>query len=241
MRIAVISDVHANLPALLAVLKDMAGRGVEGVISLGDLVGYGPHPNEVVEKMRELDISGVVGNYDLAVCHESGAEAMEKYLKHPVSEVARATFEWTREKTNAESREYLAGRPASLWIEEGDLTFLFVHGSPDAPNEYLKPDTPDERLAELLEKSGADVMFAGHTHLPMVRRVGEKVVANPGSVGRPKDGDPRASYLIVDTEAGLRLENVRVTFDVESVAKDCVISGLPGEQAEGLRLGLSKA
>lgn len=241
MRLGVLSDLHGNIEALDAVMKDLSGRSVEGIICLGDLVGYGPKPNEVVERVAELEIQSVVGNYDLAVAHPNAEEALARYLKTPVSDVARRTYEWTREKTAPETCAYLRDLPATFWIEEGDETFLFVHGSPEAPNEYLTPETGEGRLAELLRKTGATVLLAGHTHLPMARRVEGGVVLNPGSVGRPKDGDPRASYLILDTEKGFRVEHIRVTFDVESVAKDCVISGLPREQADGLRLGLSKA
>lgn len=239
MRIAVFSDVHANLPALEAVLADMARRDVEGAIHLGDLVGYGPHPDAVVERIKGLDLSGVVGNYDLAVCETDAEEGLSRYLKAAISEVGRRTYLWTRENTADASREYLKGRPARILIEEGELTFLFTHGSPERPNEYLNPDTPEERLAELFDGSGADVLVVGHTHLPQAREVGGRLLLNPGSVGKPKDGDPRASYLILDTERGVRAEHVRVSFDVESVAADCVSSGLPKEQAEGLLLGRS--
>lgn len=237
MRLAVISDIHGNLAALEAVLKDADQRGVEGFLHLGDLVGYGPRPNEVAALIKTRGIEGVAGNYDLASLCENPEEGMAKYLKKPISETARKTFLWTHERLNRETREMLAALPAQIWVEEGEAKYLFVHGSPVAPNEYLYPDTPLERLSELLDGTGAEVIFAGHTHLPMAVRVGDKAVINPGSVGRPKDNDPRASYIIADTESGFRVERIRVTFDVESVAIDCVTSGLPKEQAEGLRLG----
>lgn len=238
MRIAVIADIHANLPALKAVLSDMAGRGVEGVVHLGDLVGHGPHPDQAVSLVRAQGITGVAGNYDLAVLEPEAGPAAEKLLKKPLTPWAMKTLEWTRENASEETKEYLKTLPALFWIEEGDRKMLFVHGSPEAPNEYLTPETPDQRLIELLDSTGADIIFAGHTHLPMARELGGRLVINPGSVGKPKDGDPRASYIIVDTENGFVAERIRVTFDVESVAEDCVISGLPAEQAEGLRKGL---
>ena len=239
MRLAVISDIHANIVALEAVLKECGARGVEGILSLGDLVGHGPRPNEVVARVKAHGISGIAGNYDLAVCHVDAARGAAEYLKSPISEAAMQTYLWTREKTSLESLEYLAGLPASLCIDEGEISFQFVHGSPAAPNEYLYPQGGEERLEKLLSDANVDVLVAGHTHLPMARRVGERLVLNPGSVGRPKDGDPRASFIVLDTENGLRVEHIRVIFDVESVVKDCVISGLPKEQAQNLRLGLS--
>lgn len=239
MRIAVLSDIHANLPALEAVLDDMARRDVEGALHLGDLVGYGPHPDAVVARMRELGFSGVAGNYDLAVCEADAEEGLSRYLKQSISQAGRDAYLWTRAHTSEASRAYLRERPAQLWIEEGGMSFLFTHGSPERPNEYLLPETPQDRLRELFHGSGADVLVVGHTHLPGAREVGGGLLLNPGSVGKPKDGDPRASYLILDTERGLRAEQVRVSFDVESVVRDCVSSGLPKEQAQSYRTGSS--
>ncbi len=232
MRLAVLSDIHSNLPALQSVLIDMEKRGVDGAIHLGDLVGYGPRPNEVVQTLKKAGVDGVIGNYDLAVLHNDAEEGLKTYLKPGISENNRQTYLWTRERISPETAELLAQNPAGLYVEEGGVTFLFTHGSPEKPNEYLYPDTPRERLSALLGKSGADILVVGHTHLPMAVEVGEKVVLNPGSVGKPKDGDPRASYMIIDTDNGFRAEHIRVTFDVESVAKDCVLSGLPLLQAK---------
>ncbi len=237
MRLAVIADVHANLPALLAVLKDMAARNVEGVVHLGDLVGYGPHPNEVVAKIKELEVPGVVGNYDLAVTHPDEAAGMAEFLKAPNNELGEIVYRWTRAHINEETRAFLKELPATMTIEENGRSMTFFHGSPERANEYLLENTEEVRFAELFELTGADVMVGGHTHQPTAREVGGGLFLNPGSVGRPKDGDPRASYMILDTEGGFRAEHVRVTFNVESVAADCVSSGLPEEQAEGLKLG----
>lgn len=237
MRLAVLSDVHGNLAALEAVLRDAVHRGVEGLVHLGDLVGYGPRPQECVERVRAEGFPGVVGNYDLAVCHPDAEEGLALYLKPSISEVGRRTYAWTRDHVDAGARAFLQGLPAQIRVEEGEHTFLFTHGSPERPNEYLLPDTPEERLRELFDGTGAGVLVVGHTHLPDLRRVGERVLLNPGSVGKPKDGDPRASYLVLDTDKGLRVERVRVEFAVESVAAESIRCGLPPEQAEGLRRG----
>jgi putative phosphoesterase len=238
MRIAVISDIHGNLTALEAVLEDIARRGLEGILHLGDLVGYGPRPEEAAARIREAGIHGVVGNYDLAVCGADEEKGLG-YLKAPVSPPHRASYLRTRERTGGETRRYLLGLPAQIRIEEEEKVFLFVHGSPERPNEYLPASTPEERLRELFDGTGADVLVTGHTHVPLARPVGERLHLNPGSVGLPRDGDPRAAYLILDTTRGFRAEEVRVTFDVESVARDCVISGFPIEQAEMFRTGRS--
>lgn len=237
VRVAVLSDLHGNLTALEAVLRDIGRRNVEEILHLGDLVGYGPRPEEVVARVRAEGLSGVVGNYDLAVCEPDAEEGLATFLKAAISGVGRRTYLWTREHLGAEARGFLRALPAQLRVEEGDRTFLFTHGSPERPNEYLVPETPDARLREFFEGTGAHVLVVGHTHLPQVREVGDRLLLNPGSVGKPKDGDPRASYLVLDTDAGLRVEHVRVEFDVESVVADSIRSGLPPEQAESLRLG----
>ena len=227
MRLAILADIHANLPALEAVLRDLAGRGVEGALHLGDLVGYGPDPDAVVARVREQQISGVVGNYDLAVCHPDAVEGAQQYLRPDLSAEGWETYCWTRERVGAATRDVLATLPAQLRIAEAEHVFLFTHGSPERPNEYLRPETPESRLLELFVGTGADVLVVGHTHLPQAREVGNRLLLNPGSVGNPKDGDPRASYLILDTEHGLTAEHVRVEFDVETVAAERVDSALP--------------
>lgn len=237
MRLAILSDIHGNLAALEAVLRDVAGRGVEGLVHLGDLVGYGPHPNEVVARVLEQEIGGVVGNYDLAVCHPDAVEGAEHFLRPDLSEVARAIYHWTRERVSDATREALGALPAQLVITEGPRRFLFTHGSPERPNEYLLAETPAARLETLFAGSCADVLVVGHTHVPLARNLGEHLLLNPGSVGNPKDGDPRAAYLILDTETGLTAEQVRVEFDVETVAAASVHSGLPWQLAEALRRG----
>jgi putative phosphoesterase len=237
VRLAILSDIHGNLPALEAVLHDLAGRGVEGALHLGDLVGYGPHPGAVVARVREQQIGGVAGNYDLAVCHPDAAEGAARYLRPDLSEVGWESYRWTRERIDAETQEVLAGLPAQLRVEEGERCFVFTHGSPERPDEYLLPDTPEARLRSLFEGCGAQVLVVGHTHLPQARELGDRLLLNPGSVGNPKDGDPRASYLILDTERGLTAEHVRVEFDVETVAAESVDSGLPAQLGKALRRG----
>lgn len=238
MRIAVISDIHGNLPALESVLADCAARNVEGIVNLGDLVGYGPRPNEVVAKVREAEIRGVVGNFDLAVCHQDEAGGLVKFLRPDLPAVAKATYSWTRANVSADTLSFLREQPAQLLVEEGDIRFLFTHGSPVDPVEYLKQDTPESRLKELFDGTEADVLITGHTHIPLAREVGDSLLLNPGSVGHPRDGDPRASYMVLDTEQGIRAEHIRVSFNVESLAEDCVSSGLPQKQADAFKEGL---
>ncbi len=238
MRIAILSDIHSNIVALNAVAADMSIRSLEGAIHLGDLVGHGPRPNEAVERIIELGIHGVVGNYDMGVL-DPDAENGRALLKPGHSQALKDVFYWTRDKLGDKARKHLSELPAQIRLEEGDRTILLTHGSPERPTEYLYQDTPRARLDELFKGSGADILIVGHTHIPHITELGDNLFINPGSVGRPTDGDPRASYLIVDTESGFRAENIRVTFDVESVAVDCVSSGLPEEMARGIRLGIS--
>ncbi len=219
MRIAVLSDIHGRLAALDAVLSDVAHRGVEALVHLGDLVGNGPEPNEVVERLRREEAIGVVGNWDLAVCQPDEVEGLRAYLPLHLPEAARRSYVRTRRALTAEHRSFLAGLPAQLRIEEGGLCFLLTHGSPERPDEALTDAVPDGRLQGFFEAAEVQVLVVGHSHVGAVREVGgraaggDRLLLNPGSVGIPMDGDPRASYLILDTEQGVRAELVRVPFD----------------------------
>lgn len=232
-----LSDIHGNIVALEAVLADAARRRVEGFLHLGDLVGYGPRPREVVARVRAEGMAGVAGNYDLAVCHPDSPVGEREFLMPGISPAARRVYRWTRDRVGEEERVFLGALPAQLRVQEGDTCYLFAHGSPERANEYLSAETPERRLRELFAGSGADVLVVGHTHVPQLREVEGRLLLNPGSVGMPKDGDPRAAYAILDSREGLAVERIRVEFDVASVTAESVDFGLPPEQGEAMRLG----
>jgi len=198
VRLAVFADVHGDVRALEAVLRDAALRGAEGAVHLGDLVGDGEGSEAVVERIRRAEIPGVVGDWDLRVCAESGAPG-----------------HCSLGELGEENRAFLRDLPAQLTVLEGGTRFLFAHAGPEGPDESPLADASDERLQTLLERCGADVLVVGHTHRATARQVGEGLILNPGSVGRPADGDPRPSYLILDTDSGVQALRVRVELGVE--------------------------
>ena len=246
MRVALISDVHANLPALEAVLVDIAGRpGIEATWHLGDLVGYAPWPNETVALIRDAGILGVAGNYDSTVavgythCGCRYEDAEQERLSHE-------SYAWTRAHVSEETRRYLGALPFRLDARiggghTGGATMVLVHGSPTMNTLYWTEDRPDSfarSMAALAGMRSGDLIAFGHTHLPWHRRVDDMHFLNAGSVGRPKDGDPRAGYVIVEVRDGEpAVEFVRIDYDVERAAAGIRASGLPGAFADHLRTG----
>ena len=245
MRYALISDIHANLPALTAVLADIGRRGVDAIYHLGDLVGYAPWPNEVVAVLRDGGIAGVAGNYDSTVatgykhCGCRSENAHQEELSHQ-------SFAWTLANTSPESKRWLTGLPFRLDIRPlgghvAGPTIRLVHGNQALNTVYVTEDRSDDFLKKMADAMGAsagDGICFGHTHKPWHRTVGGIHFVNTGSVGRPKDGDPRGGYvLLVVTEHGVGVEFVRVEYDVEATARAIVDSGLPEEFADFLRTG----
>jgi predicted phosphodiesterase len=239
MRIAVLSDIHANIVALDAVLDD-AGT-VDAVWHLGDVVGYGPEPDAVVDRLREVRAIGVRGNHDSAA-----AGGLEIDAFNPD---ARAAMEWTRRRITGTTRGWLADLP--LRRVEGDMTL--VHGSPRDPTwEYiLSPAIARDNLAAFETPH----CLHGHTHVPIVFRDAgrrmemiapeaddtlaldeRRVLVNPGSVGQPRDGIPTASYAILDTERG-EMSWRRVAYDIEAVQERMIEVGLPHALAARLTFG----
>jgi predicted phosphodiesterase len=246
MRYAIISDIHANLPALRAVLSDIDERSnVDAVYHLGDLTGYAPWPNEVVALLRERGIAGISGNYDSTVatdykhCGCRAETARDEELSH-------LSFEWTRTHVTVETKKYLASLPFRLDIRPlgGHMsgpTITLVHGNQTLNTVYVTEDRPDSFLEKMATSVGArpgDVICFGHTHRPWQRTVSGIQFVNAGSVGRPKDGDPRACYALLTVGgAGVRVEFVRVDYDIEEAARAIIASDLPSEFAEVLRSG----
>jgi putative phosphoesterase len=214
MRVALIGDVHANLPALEAVLAHAHDQGVDAIWNVGDFVGYGAFPNEVVQRLRKEDALSIVGNYDLKALQFK--QKKKKWRKKKQPDKYRA-FEWAYESLSKKSRKYLRFLSQEIRMKVKGKRILLTHGSPASDEEPLTPDTPEERLRELAHVAKADVIICGHSHQPFVREVDGVWFINTGSVGRPDDGDPRACYAIlkIDSE-NIEVRHYRVEYDVEA-------------------------
>lgn len=246
-RIALISDVHANLPALEAVLQDVAAiPGVHATYHLGDLVGYAPWPDEVVAAVRRFHIGGVGGNYDSTVATDY-KHCGCRYEDARQEELSHLSYDWTRRHVSRETKRFLGELPLRLDVRPfgGHLsgpTLILVHGAPTLNTIYWTEDRADSFCLKMASAAGAragDVIAFGHTHKPWRRTVDGVHFVNAGSVGRPKDGDWRAGYALLEFEAAgaVHVEFRRVTYDVERAARAILASGLPAAFADFLRTG----
>ncbi len=231
MRYLVLSDIHSNLPALEAVLAEVDLAHIDEVLCLGDLVGYGPHPNECIARLRELPLHCVAGNHDWA--------AIGKMDTAEFNSAAREACQWTAKELTAENRAYLQSLPETF-VQDN---YTLVHGSLRAPIwEYVTHPLVAQRSFELLN---TQLCFHGHTHVPVIFREegthpqayilppGQRItldanryMINTGSVGQPRDGDPRASCLLFDSREAT-LEYRRVDYPIEETQKSMKVKGLP--------------
>jgi len=234
----IFSDIHANLPALEAVLADMDRRGLTGRYCLGDLVGYATFPNEVIQAIQRLRIPCIMGNYDLGVGNNSD-DCGCAYKDAHSEALGKLSIAWTNSRTTEENKAYLRQLPERLSLRLGDLNVVLVHGSPRRVNEYLYEDRPEASLERLLDMVEADVLVCGHTHIPYHRTLPSgRHVVNEGSVGKPKDGNPEACYVVLQADGrDLNVEFIRVAYDIERAASAIEASDMPREYAEMLRRG----
>lgn len=247
MRYALISDIHANLQALDAVLADIDGRpDVDAVYHLGDLVGYSSDPNGVVERLEARRIRGVAGNYDSTVA--TSYKHCGCRSENPKQEaLAHVSFAWTCANTSVESKRMMASLPFRIDVKPlgghvAGPTVTLVHATPTSNLVYVTADRSDEFLLKTAASAGlasGDVICFGHTHKPWSRVVGGIRFVNTGSVGRPKDGDWRAGYTLLDVPASgeSRVEHVRVPYDIDGTVAGLRSAGLPEEFGSFLRNG----
>jgi len=246
MKYLVISDIHANLEALDAVLADIDARGdVDAIYHAGDLVGYSSSPNEVVARLRERGIAGIAGNYDSTVATDykhCGCRSESPRQE----ELAHVSYEYTRRAVTAETKRFLAGLPFSLDLRPlgGHLRgprLVIVHGTPTLNTLYWTEDRDDAfclKMAAVVGLEAGDVIAFGHTHKPWQRVVAGIHFVNTGSVGRPKDGDWRAGYALVTLGGGEPgAEQVRVDYDIDAAVAGVRAAGLPEDFVEFLRTG----
>ncbi len=232
MKIALMGDIHANLPALEAVLAHAKEQAVEVIWNIGDFVGYGAFPDEVVQRMRDVKAVSIVGNYDLKVLNldQVKAKRVEK----------RMAFQWAYDHLSPANRDYLRRLPQELRLQVEGRCVLLTHASPASIEEYLTPETPVERLRELARLARADMVICGHSHQPLRRHAADTWFINTGSVGRPDDGDPRACYAVLHIGPQLRearVRHFRVAYDIERAAAAIRQNGLPEAFAQMILQG----
>ena len=230
-----ITDIHGNLPALEASLEAIEAIGVDQIYCGGDLVGYGPHPNEVCALIEARAIPTIYGNYDYAIAREL-EDCGCAYVTQHDRDLGQQSVAWTLAHTDQRSKDFMRGLPFDLRFEVGDQHVHLVHGSPRKVNEYLFEEKPASLYERLARAEEAQVLVFGHTHKPWIHSYGDVLFVNCGSVGKPKDGDPRAAFAILEADAGgpIRASIERVPYDAESVAREVAAAGLPSEYAEKL-------
>ena len=226
---AVFSDVHGNLPALEAVLADIERRGIAHTLCLGDLIGYGPSPNEVALLLRDRDIPTLMGNYDQGIGFETGDCGCVYKTDEQRAEGA-ASLAWTQNAVRDEVKTFLRTLEDHFVLKTPAGDMLAVHGSPRRINEYLFEDRPASAMQRMAHEYPYPAILFGHTHLPYARQVGETVFVNVGSAGRPKDSDWRVCYAVVDpTRLGRGeavVDFVRVAYDYARLMADMAATPL---------------
>jgi predicted phosphodiesterase len=242
MKYAIISDIHGNTEALHAVLKDIKKHGADEIVCLGDIVGYGADPNECVEAIRNASTRVVAGNHDWAAVGKLGLDYFNA--------AAKRAAEWTGEVLTEDNRVYLEDLPLTIAEKKN---FLMVHSSPSAPEQWMYVFHPGQAAGEFCAFT-QPICFIGHTHQPAVftdnggfflgqgladfrMGVGTRHIVNVGSVGQPRDGNPKAAYCLFESEE-LWVKIRRVEYDVALSSLKIVQNKLPRSLAERLPLGL---
>ena len=228
VKIGVVSDIHANLNALKAVLEDAQRRGITVFLNAGDLIGFGPFPNEVIEELYSKSTLSVIGNFDLEVLDKNNRGKGNK----------KFALEHSREALSKSYETYLTTLPLKLEVEIAHKKLLMTHGSPDSVAEHLFHYSPEVRFQEIAKNAGADIIIVGHSHEQFTKKVGEVLFVNPGSVGRPGDGNPQAAYATISFSP-FSVELRRVNYDVEAAADALRRKGAPESYAQMLLRGLS--
>ncbi len=256
MRIALFSDIHANLPALDACMQHIDQQKPDAIYCLGDLVGYNIWPNEVINAIRLKGIPTIAGNYDQGIGLKSN-DCGCAYKTDIEKEMGAISIAYTNEVIDDEERKYLRALPAHIRIEfqngEDLISLLLVHGSPRRINEYLFEDREEKSMLQIMKKANADIMCFGHTHKPYHRILSDtssqvqhyRHAINIGSVGKPKDGNPDGCYVILSigektdrtNKESIQVEFVRFAYDIEKALAAIRNSILPDSYADMLRDG----
>ena len=236
MKIIVLGDIHANLPALETCYEQAEAEGYDWLVHTGDIVGYGPFPSECVHFIHQRNIPGVAGTFDTGVA--AGADQGGAIEDDPKDRaLADASLLWTLDHMDLWSRRWLDGLPFDVRREEGQVRLAVYHASPIALTTHLREDMPDPAWEEHGEAADADVIVLGHTHRPFHRVAGKRHFVNAGSVGLPRDGNPQTGYAVIETNGQVGVSFRRFPYDIDRVVSAVGERGLPGEIAQRLQQG----
>lgn len=216
MRFAVIGDIHGNIYALEAVYEDIKNKNIDFVISTGDLVGYMMYPNEVIEFLKKNKIASIQGNHDKFIAKGNKIQDISVFSQDEVQKNASEIY--TNYVLKDENREFLRNLPEEIRIRKNNFNVLIVHGSPRKIDEYLYEN--GENLLEITKDFSENVIISGHTHIPYVKKVEDKYFINAGSVGKPKHGNPKSTYVIADLDEEIKVTIEEVSYNYEKMVSD---------------------
>jgi putative phosphoesterase len=228
LKIALLSDIHANIHALEKVFEDTEYRKVDIYLNMGDSIGFGSNPNEVIELLCKKNVLSVLGNFDVEVIERKAKVKGEK----------GKALRFARKELTKSCEDSLGSFPTSIKFEAANKKILSTHGSPESIEEHIYYNTTTERLKTLADQAKADIIIVGHTHEQFHREVNGTIFVNPGSVGRPNDGNPQAAYAILSFNP-IKIELIRVDYDVKKAANALRKKGLPESFSQMLLKGVS--
>lgn len=237
MRIGVISDIHSNLGALNSVIAFLRGKNVDAIINAGDNVGYSAFPNECISRLQSEKVMSVQGNYDEAAGNDLDdcgcGEGDELTTK-----IRKASLEWTRANLEKENKRYLAVLPPRLIVRFCNYLAGVMHGGLTRLNEDIDENN-ETAILKILNSINTDILILGHTHIPFIRKMGSRLVLNPGSVGKPADGNPDASCAVIYLDGGIeaQAEIFRVRYGIDENIECLIKAGLPPQIGYALKTG----
>jgi putative phosphoesterase len=236
MKIIALGDIHGNLPALEVALREARAEGYDLICHTGDVVGYAPFPKETVALLRQEGIAGVRGNVDLSLA--AGAEEFGPSREPPeVEAFQRRAYEWTARHADRFMRGFLSDLPFEERLAAGDRRAVLVHGTPIDAFTALGEDRDDDFFREMGDLAAADIIICGHTHRPYHRVVDGRHFVNAGSVGFPRDGDPRTGYAVIRTNGNVEVRFQRYPYDINRLLGAAADRGFPADQARRVFLG----
>ncbi len=236
MKIGILGDIHGNIEALKVAYETAVNEGAEKIFHLGDIGGYAPFVNEVVDFLIEHKIEGVQGNYDESIAFEKETCGC-KYEDEFQAEMSHLSFEWTKMHTSEKSKDFMKTLAFRINFTVENKKISIFHATPIKNNLYWYEERPEKFFLLMAKKTDADIMIYGHTHIPYHRKIGDKYFINAGSVGKPKDGDPRTCITILEiSKSGVDLRFIREEYDIKKTLNSIIESGLPYYFGEKLSL-----